>query len=78
MIPPAEVAPFRPAAWLPGRHAQTIWPLLIKGPLPRYRRERWTTSDDDFIDLDWVAGEAGAPCVAPRRITSSMATIGMS
>jgi predicted alpha/beta-fold hydrolase len=48
---------------LPGGHAQTIWPLLIKGPLPRYRRERWETPDDDFIDLDWVAGAAGAPCV---------------
>ena len=50
-------------AWLPGGHAQTIWPLLIKGPLPRYRRERWETPDDDFIDLDWIAGEPGAPCV---------------
>jgi len=50
--------------WLPGGHAQTIWPLLIKGPLPSYRRERWTTPDDDFIDLDWIAGKAGAPCVA--------------
>jgi predicted alpha/beta-fold hydrolase len=49
--------------WLPGGHAQTIWPLLIKGPLPPYRRERWTTPDEDFIDLDWVAGKSGAPCV---------------
>jgi hypothetical protein len=49
--------------WLPGAHAQTIWPLLIKGPLPRYRRERWETPDDDFIDLDWISGTAGAPCV---------------
>jgi predicted alpha/beta-fold hydrolase len=58
-------------AWLPGGHAQTIWPLLIKGPLPRYRRERWDTPDDDFIDLDWIGGTPGAPCVAlfpwPRR-----------
>jgi predicted alpha/beta-fold hydrolase len=51
-------------AWLPGGHAQTMWPLLIKGPLPRYRRERWETPDDDFIDLDWIAGTPGAPCVA--------------
>lgn len=56
-------APFLASAWLPGGHAQTIWPLLIKGPLPAYRRERWTTPDEDFIDLDWIAGEAGAPCV---------------
>ncbi|MDP2822762.1 MAG: hydrolase [Sulfuritalea sp.] len=51
-------------AWLPGGHAQTIWPLLIKGPLPRYRRERWNTPDEDFIDLDWIGGEPDAPCVA--------------
>ena len=50
-------------AWLPGGHAQTIWPLLIKGPLPAYRRERWDTPDGDFIDLDWIGGDPGAPCV---------------
>ncbi len=50
--------------WLPGGHAQTIWPLLIRGPLPRYRRERWDTPDKDFIDLDWIDGKPGAPCVA--------------
>ncbi|MDP1734263.1 MAG: hydrolase [Sulfuritalea sp.] len=49
--------------WLPGGHAQTIWPLLIKGPLPRYRRERWDTPDGDFIDLDWIDGKPGTPCV---------------
>ena len=49
--------------WLPGGHAQTIWPLLIKGSLPRYRRERWDTPDGDFIDLDWISGQAGTPCV---------------
>jgi hypothetical protein len=56
---PRYVAP----RWLPGGHAQTIWPLLIKGPLPNYRRERWDTPDGDFIDLDWIPGRADAPCV---------------
>lgn len=51
-------------AWLPGGHAQTIWPLLIKGPLPGYRRQRWDTPDGDFIDLDWIDGAPGQPCVA--------------
>ena len=50
--------------WLPGGHVQTIWPLLIKGPLPGYRRERWDTPDGDFIDLDWIDGKPGAPCLA--------------
>lgn len=46
--------------WLPGGHLQTIYPLCIKpGPLA-YRRERWDTPDQDFIDLDWheTAGSA--------------------
>ncbi len=59
MNAPRYVAP----RWLPGGHAQTIWPLLIKGPLPNYRRERWDTPDGDFIDLDWISGRADAPCV---------------
>ena len=60
---PSTGEPYLAPAWLPGGHAQTIWPLLIKGPLPRYRRQRWDTPDEDFIDLDWIDGEAGAPCV---------------
>jgi len=57
------VLPYQAPTWLPGGHAQTIWPLLIMGPLPRYRRERWETPDADFIDLDWIAGAHNAPCV---------------
>lgn len=43
-----------PPRWLPGGHAQTIWPISIRGRLPDYQRERWITPDGDFIDLDWV------------------------
>jgi uncharacterized protein len=43
--------------WLPGGNLQTIWPALYArrgfGPRPLYRRERWTTPDGDFLDLDW-------------------------
>jgi predicted alpha/beta-fold hydrolase len=50
--------------WLPGGHAQTIYPLLIKpDPLP-YRRERWETPDGDFIDLDW----SDPPAVPARTL----------
>jgi hypothetical protein len=47
-------AGFSAPGWLGCRHAQTVWPLLVKGALPAYRRERWETPDGDFIDLDWV------------------------
>jgi hypothetical protein len=51
--------------WLPGGHAQTIWPAL-RGraghpPWPPYRRERWTTPDEDFVDVDWLDAPATAP-----------------
>jgi predicted alpha/beta-fold hydrolase len=50
--------------WLPGGNLQTIWPALYarraEGTLPAYRRERWTTPDGDFIDVDFLdAAEAG-------------------
>lgn len=52
---------YRAPSWLPGGHAQTLWPLLIKPqPLP-LRRERWTTPDDDFIDVDFLDAAVDAP-----------------
>lgn len=54
--------------WLPGGNLQTIWPALVSqrtfGPAPRYRRERWSTPDGDFVDLDWLENEAPAPVPA--------------
>ena len=48
------VAPF----WLPGGNLQTIWPAFYSrrayGSHPQYRRERWTTPDADFIDVDFL------------------------
>lgn len=47
---------YRAPAWLPGGHAQTIWPALCARtrwgePMPLVR-ERWQTPDDDFLDVD--------------------------
>ncbi|MDM0106685.1 alpha/beta hydrolase [Variovorax sp. J22R24] len=51
--------------WLPGGNLQTIWPALyarrVHAPLPDYRRERWTTPDGDFIDVDFLEGTAPRP-----------------
>ncbi len=60
-----EFPSYRAPAWLPGGHAQTIWPIVRKGAPPAYRRERWETPDGDFIDVDWLAAphDAGAPLV---------------
>jgi predicted alpha/beta-fold hydrolase len=45
---------YRAPAWLPGGHAQTIYPSLIRRPRVSYRRQRIDTPDGDFIDFDWV------------------------
>jgi uncharacterized protein len=48
---PREVT-FRPAWWVPGPHAQTLWGKFARRaqPLPT-RVERWSTPDDDFVDV---------------------------
>lgn len=50
-------------AWLKGPHAQTIWPLAIKGLRPKMRRKRWTTPDGDFIELDFLPLQEKRPLV---------------
>lgn len=68
--------PYRAPSWLPGAHAQTIYPLLIAPPSPARRRERWETPDGDFIDLDWC-DTAGDACLAqPTGAPSANAGIG--
>ncbi|MDQ2963117.1 MAG: alpha/beta fold hydrolase [Pseudomonadota bacterium] len=52
--------------WLPGGHAQTIYPALIRRPQVAFRRKRIDTPDGDFIDFDWLetpAAEDNAPLV---------------
>lgn len=50
--------------WLPGGHLQTIYPAkCIHTPAVAYRRERWITPDNDFIDLDFVDGENFKPFI---------------
>jgi predicted alpha/beta-fold hydrolase len=59
--------------WLPSGHLQTVWAALrsrrVSGPAPVFERERWTTPDGDFLDVDWLCrgsdpsqatGQAGA------------------
>jgi predicted alpha/beta-fold hydrolase len=50
--------------WLPGGHLQTIYPAkCIPAPAVVYRRERWDTPDDDFIDVDFIDGLPQQPFV---------------
>lgn len=64
-VPPAS---FRPAWWIPGANAQTVYGKFVRRPLAAAtRRERWDTPDHDFLDVvrldpagPW-AGRADAP-----------------
>lgn len=61
---PAYASPYTAPSWLPGGHAQTIYPLLLKRPPPPLVRETWATPDGDFIDLDRLpSGDSHQPLV---------------
>ena len=70
---------YESSSWLPGGNLQTIWPALysrrVFGPHPQYRRERWTTPDADFIDVDfleeWGPKEAGVTVHGAREINGA-------
>ena len=52
-----------------GGNVQTIWPALFarrySGAPPAFDRERWTTPDGDFIDVDFLRSAAPPPADAP-------------
>ena len=50
----------QPPAWLPNGHYQSIYPALFRKIKPLYHRERITTPDDDFLDLDWSFAKKAA------------------
>jgi predicted alpha/beta-fold hydrolase len=58
--------------WLPGGNLQTIWPALysrrVSGAPPHYRRERWTTPDADFIDVDWLIDAVPAASMGAQTL----------
>ena len=60
-----RLAPYRAPAWLPGGHAQTIYPYWLKRPDVPLRRERVAAPDGDFWDFDWLDAPAApdAPLV---------------
>ena len=63
---------YRAPWWLPGGNLQTIWPALFakrfEGGAPRFQRERLTTPDGDFIDIDWLQTEIGRDNAAPMLV----------
>lgn len=62
MSPHRRVEIYRPAWWIPGAHAQTLWGKFFRSrpPLP-LRVERWDTPDGDFVDVHRLEGPPNAP-----------------
>jgi predicted alpha/beta-fold hydrolase len=53
---------YRPAWWLPGAHAQTLWGKLFRQELVQATSvERWPTPDGDFIDIHRLDGSSTGP-----------------
>jgi hypothetical protein len=67
---PESIFNTRAPWWLPGGNAQTIWPALFGRSFavcaPQFSRERWTTPDGDFIDVDHLVGKE--PAVGSPRL----------
>ena len=64
----ATASSYRAPTWLPGRHAQTLYPFFLPRPELAYRRERAETPDGDFWDFDWAHSTPGLPAHAPLLI----------
>lgn len=64
-MPLLSTSTYKAPAWLPGSHAQTIFPSLFrKVPEVPMKRLRFNTPDQDFLNLDLLmAGEARSDTV---------------
>ncbi len=57
---PIITSKFRPAWWLRGAHAQTLWSVFLRPkPTLSVERQRVELSDGDFIDLAWFGPKTG-------------------
>lgn len=55
---------FKAAWWLPNRHLQTLWPVLLRRiPKLPLERERIDLPDSDFVDLDWLGKNETGPII---------------
>ena len=59
---------YTPAWWVPGAHLQTMWGKLRRTPLVPTRLERWTTPDDDEINIHRLDAAPGGRAYTPRLL----------
>lgn len=60
---------YTPAWWVPGAHLQTLWGKLVRRPpnVPT-RSERWSTPDDDVLEIRRLDAPQGSPPGTPRLL----------
>lgn len=57
-MPVLDASDYTPPHVLKNGHINTIYPYIFRKKIePTYRRERFITSDDDFVDLDFLGGD---------------------
>jgi predicted alpha/beta-fold hydrolase len=60
---------YTPAWWVPGAHLQTLWGKLVRRPpVVPTRAERWTTPDDDEIEIRRLDAPNDAEEGTPRLL----------
>jgi predicted alpha/beta-fold hydrolase len=60
---------YTPAWWVPGAHLQTLWGKLARRPPDVATRvERWTTPDDDELEIRRLDAPAGSGPDVPRLL----------
>jgi predicted alpha/beta-fold hydrolase len=60
---------YTPAWWVPGAHLQTLWGKLARRPPNVVTRvERWTTPDDDELEIRRLDAPDGAGSDVPRLL----------
>lgn len=75
----AHGSSFRQAWWCPGSHLQTVCGAFGPRPQVAFQRTRWELPDGDFLDVDEVPGDPGAPIliVLHGLEGSTRATLGL-
>ena len=64
MMPVIATSQYRPPALLKNSHLQAIFPHLFRRfKDPEYQRERISTPDNDFLDLDWSLSQGNQKLV---------------
>lgn len=71
-MPLVENSNYRPPLFFKNAHLQTSLPTLLRKVRGiHYKRERISTPDDDFLDLDWSARGSNKVCILCHGLESS-------